>query len=299
MATETTGRTRSLWRSASHGVQRLFDALRARPLGIAVFAGSVFLLLYLQVESQGAIRAEAVAHGLQVDHPARVASFVTTAYVHSGDLVEAGAPLVDLSSHFIDRELARLDAEVEKLIHESTLAQARLLVEEQRWLNPNMRLRPDRPSLEHPTEALYAKEMAVLHTRRKQLIEDREQLTIKSARDGRVVSVAAPGSAVAAGGSVASIAPEFAQEIVAYVPSSTQPENIAIGATVRIARPARACIGTGTVLRLGAAVEEAPGQLWSLLRLPVHGMPVYISVPEDCSLGIGQTLTVEFARRVM
>ena len=291
--------TRSIWRSTTHVVQRLFDALRARPLGIIVFLASATLLLYLQVESQGAIRAEAVAQGLQVDHPARVSSFVTTAYVRSGDLVEAGAPLVELSSHFIDRELAQLDAEVEKLIHESSLAQARLLIEEQRWLSPNMRLRPDRPSLEQPTEALYAKEMGVLHTRRKQLLEDRTQLTIKGAQDGRVVSVAAPGSAVAAGGSVASIAPEFAQEIVAYVPSSTQPGNIAIGAKVRIARPARACAGTAEILRRGASVEEAPGQLRSLLRLPVHGMPVYISVPAGCSLGIGQTLTVEFARRVM
>lgn len=293
------GRSRSIWRNTAHAVERVFDALRARPFGIVVFLGSAALLLYLQVESQGAIRAEAVAQGVQVDHPARVSSFVTTAYVRTGDLVDLGAPLVDLSSHFIDRELAQLDAQVEKLIHESTLAQARLIVEEQRWLSPNMRLRPDRPSLEQPTEALYAKELAVLHTRRRQLLEDRTELTIKSTRAGRVVSVAAPGSAVAAGGSVASIAPEFAQEIVAYVPSNTQPESIAIGAKVRIARPVRACAGTGEVIRRGAAVEEAPGQLRSFLRLPLHGMPVYISVPAGCSLGIGQTLTVEFARSVM
>ena len=292
-------RTRSIWRETTHAGQRFFDVLRARPLGIVVFLGSTALLLFLQVESRGAIRAEAVAQGQQVDHPARVSSFVTNAYVRSGDLVEAGTPLIELSSHFINQELAQLDAEVEKLIHESTLAQARLLVEEQRWLKPNMRLRPDRPSLEQPTEALYAKEVAVLHTRRKQLLEDRRQLTIKSTHDGRVMSILAPGSAVAAGGSVASIAPEFAQEIVAYVPASTQPGSIAIGAKVRIARPVRACVGTAEVLRRGAAVEEAPSQLRSLLRLPVHGMPVYISVPEGCSLGVGQTLTVEFARRVM
>jgi hypothetical protein len=162
-----------------------------------------------------------------------------------------------------------------------------------------MRLRPDRPSLEEPTSALFAKEVAVLLTRRRQLVADRNELTIKSARSGRVVSVAAPGSAVAASGSVASIAPEFAQEIVAYVPSSTQPESIEIGTKVRIARPVRACAGTAEVLRRGAAVEEAPGQLRDLLRQPLHGMPVYISVPAGCSLGIGQTLTVEFARSVM
>jgi multidrug efflux pump subunit AcrA (membrane-fusion protein) len=286
-------------RGSLHAIERVFDAFRARPLGIAVFAGSVFVLVYLQVQAQGAIRADAVARGQQVDHPARVASFVTAVYVRPGDSVAAGAPLVDLSPHFIDRELAQLDAEVEKLLHESALAQARLLVEEQRWLSPSMRLRPDRPSLEKPTEALYAKELALLQTRRRQLLEDRVALTVKSSRAGRVVTIAALGSAVGAGSSVASLTLEFAQEIVAYVPSNTQPESISVGAPVRISRPARGCTGVAEVLRRGAAVEEAPGQLRGLLRLPVHGMPVYISIPPGCNLGIGQVLTVEFTRAVM
>lgn len=286
-------------RRARLAIERVFDAFRARPLGVLVFLGSAFLLVYMQIETQGAIRADAVARGQSVDQPAQVASFVTAVYVHPGDAVEAGTPLVDLSPHFIDRELARLDAEVEKLLRESTLAQARLLVEEQRWLSPSLRLRPDRPSLEKPTEALYAKELGLLQTRRRQLLDDRASLTVKSSRAGRVVSVVSPGSAVAAGGSVASLTPEFAQEIVAYVPSSTQPESIAVGASVRVSRPARACAGTGAVLRRGAAVEEAPGQLRGLLRLPVHGMPVYISIPPGCNLGVGQVLTVEFTRAVM
>ena len=292
-------RAQAIWRTGLHGVERLFDAFRARPLGILVFLGSATLLLYLLVESQGAIRAEAVAQSRRIDHPARVSSFVTGVYVDPGDLVEAGTPLVDLSSHFIDRELARLDAEVEKLLHESSLAQARLLVEEQRWLDPNLRLRPDRPSLERPTEALFAKELAVLQTRRRQLQEDLASLTVVATHAGRVALVASLGTAVAPGGSVASLSPEFAKEIVAYVPSNTQPESIAVGAKVRIARPVRACAGPGEVLRRGATVEEAPGQLQGLLRMPVHGMPVYISVPTGCHLGSGQTLTVEFARSVM
>ena len=292
-------RDRSIWRTGVHAVERVFDAFRARPLGILVFLGSAALLVYLQIESRGAIRAEAVAQASRIDHPARVSSFVTNVYVRPGDLVEAGAPLVDLSSHFIDRELAQLDAEVEKLLHESSLARARLLVEEQRWLDPNLRMRPDRPSLERPTEALFAKELAVLQTRRRQLAEDLASLTVKSSHAGRVALVATLGTAVAPGGSVASLSPEFAQEIVAYVPSNTQPESIAVGASVRIARPARVCRGDGEVLRRGASVEEAPGQLQGLLRMPVHGMPVYISVPDGCHLGSGQTLTVEFARSVM
>jgi multidrug resistance efflux pump len=290
---------REVWRTGVHGIERIFDAFRARPFGIAVFLASATLLLYMQIETHGAIRAEAVARGQQIDHPARVASFVTKVYVRTGERVEAGTPLVELSSYFIDRELVQLDAEVEKLIHEATLAQARLVVEEQRWLAPSLRLGPDRPSLERPTEALYAKEIAVLQIRRRQLLEDRSGLTIKSNHAGRVVQVSAPGAAVAAGGSVASLTPEFASEIVAYVPSSTQPESIAVGASVRIARPGRACAGSAAVLRRGAAVEEAPRQLQGILSLPVHGMPVYISIPAGCNLGIGQTLTVEFARSVM
>ena len=74
---------------------------------------------------------------------------------------------------------------------------------------------------------------------------------------------------------------------------------IAVGAPVQISRPAFACDRTGTVLRRGAVVEEAPGQLLNLFRFPVHGMPVYISIPEGCSLGIGQVLTVEFPRAVL
>ena len=121
-------RSRAAGRGALHAIERVFDAFRARPLGIVVFLGSAFLLLSLQVQTQGAIRADAVARAQQVDHPARVASFVTAVYVHPGDSVEAGAPLVDLSPHFIDPELAPLDAQVAKLLHESRLGQARLLV---------------------------------------------------------------------------------------------------------------------------------------------------------------------------
>ncbi len=43
-------------------------------------------------------------------------------------------------------------------------------------------------------------------------------------------------------------------------------------------------------------VEEAPGQLRGLFRFPVHGMPVYISIPSDCEFGVGQVLSVELAR---
>lgn len=289
----------SIWRSIQRAADRVFDAVSARPIGILVFAGSVALLLYLELGMQGTIRTDAVAHAQRVNHPARVASFVTQVYVQPGDSVDAGAPLVDLSPHFIDRELGRVDAEIEKLIQEAQLAQAELVVREQRWLEPGLRMRPDRPSLEEPTEALYARELAVLQTRRRQLLEDREGLTILAGSAGRIVRVAAPGTSVAATSSVASLNPEFATEIVAYVPSATPPNNIEVGAPVQIAQTGNGCVGEGEVLRRGAAVEIAPGQLQTFLRTPVHGLPVYISVPDRCRLGVGQVLVVEFPRSVM
>ncbi len=292
-------KVRTARRSAQRGFGRVFDALGARPFGIVVFALSAALLVYLQVGVAGSIRADAVALAPMIDHPASVASFVTEVYVSAGDAVDLGTPLAELSPHFIDRELSRIDVEVRKLLQESKLAQARLLVEEQRWLNPQFRLRPDRPSLEQPTEALYAKELEVMQVRRKQLLEDREALTITASFSGRVVAVAEPGSAVGIGSSVASVSPEFAQEIVAYVPSDMGPSAIPVGAAVHISRPAFACRGAAEVLRRGATVQEAPGQLRSMFRFPVHGTPVYISIPSDCQLGVGQVLSVEFSRAVL
>jgi len=280
-------------------VDRVFENTGARPIGILVFVASIVLLAYLEAGLEGSIRAEAVASAPQVDHPARVSSFVTAVYVSPGDTVESGSPLVELSPYFIDRELARVDTEIEKLLRESNLAQARLVVEEQRWLNPDLRMSPERPSLESPMEAMYAQELAVLQTRRKQLLDDRAGLTVQATEEGRVVQVALLGSSVAAGGSVASVSPQYAREIVAYVSADTEPGSISVGSPVRIARTGQTCDGEAAVLRRGGVVVEAPGQLRGLLSLPVYGMPVYISIPEHCRLGVGQLLTVEFARAVM
>ncbi|MBW2698756.1 MAG: hypothetical protein JRE70_19890 [Deltaproteobacteria bacterium] len=293
------GGARFMWHSVQRGVDGVFERFSARPLGIVVFAASVALLVQLQMGGERSFRADAVASAQSVDHPARVSSYIEKVWVKAGDVVEPGAPLVDLSPHFIDRELVRVDARIEKLLHESRLAQARLLVKEQRWVEPEMRMRPDRPSLEGPTEALYAGELALLQTRRNQLQQDRENLTILSRRSGRVLIVAAPGSSVGAGSSVASINPNRAEEIIAYVPADTNPDQIATGAPVRIATTSPSCRGDARVLRLGAGVEEAPGQLRSFLRFPMHGMPVYISIPSECQLGIGQVLVVEFPRAVL
>jgi len=295
------GRVQDSWNTLTRAVDRFFDAFSARPVGLVVFLGSAFLLLQLSLNQQSSIRAQAVAYAQYIDHPARVASFVTQVFARPGDRVDVGTPLVELSSHFIDRELTRVDSEIEKLLHEQRLTQARLLVEEQRWLAPAVRMRPNQPSLEQPTEALYASEIAMMQIRRKQLQSDREGLTITSTSAGVVVQISAKGGAVAAGTSVASITPEFAEEIIAYVASSTQATRIREGTRVQIARPIAAieCQGLAVVLRRGAAVEEAPGQLRNLFRFPIHGMPVHISIPDGCLLGVGQTVTVEFHEAVI
>ena len=110
-------------------VDRTFERISTRPLSLLVFLGSVGLLAYLQFSSLGHFRAQAVARARSVEHPALVASFVSEVYVRAGDHVDEGAPLVDLSSYFIDRELKQLEVETERLLHESKLAQARLLAE--------------------------------------------------------------------------------------------------------------------------------------------------------------------------
>ena len=148
-------------------------------------------------------------------------------------------------------------------------------------------------------EAMYAQELAMLQTRRRQLLDDRAGLTVQATEEGRVIQVALLGSSVAAGGSVASVSPRYAREIVAYVSADTEPDSISVGSPVRIARTGQTCGGEAAVLRRGGVVVEAPGQLRGLLSLPVYGMPVYISIPEHCRLGVGQLLTVEFARAVM
>jgi multidrug efflux pump subunit AcrA (membrane-fusion protein) len=292
-------RSRKPASALTRALDRLFDRFSARPVSLLVFLGSVALLVYLQTFSFGSFRVRAIAQAGLVAHPAHVSSFVTRVFVRPGDHVEVGAPLVELSSYFIDRERAQLDAEIEQLIHESKLAQARLLVEEERWLQPSLRIRPETPSLQSPTEAFYASQLDVLQTRRDALLEDRDRLTIAGGTTGRVISIAPLGSSIATGASVAAVTPDFAEEIIAYVPAETDPAAIAEGAQVQIVQPMMACAQLARVLRRGAGVEPAPGQLADLFRMPVHGMPVFISVPESCRFAVGQVLSVEFPRARM
>lgn len=284
-----------LRRRVVRATDAIFDAVGLRPLGMVVLLASIAALTQLLGLSVASVRAEAVATARVVDHPSRVASFATTVFVKPGDRVEVGTPLVELSPHFIDQELTALDREIEQLVNESRLEQARLMVKEERWLEPGLRQRPTRPSLARPTEDYYAKQLEVLGASRTSLAQDREALTIRSTFEGIVAQITWVGAWIKAGTSVASIMPEFAEEIVAYVPSGTNPDMISNDASAYIVGTKLAsCRGAGRVQRRGATVAEAPGQLKRLFRDPVHGMPVHVSIPSDCRLGNGQVVTVDF-----
>lgn len=272
----------------------LFDRIGARPIGLVVFALSAAVMLQLIGASGGVLRADAVAVAARVDHPSRVASFVTRVRVRPGDRVGIGAPLVELSPHFIDQRLARLDIQIEELVGESKLAQAKLVVQEERWAEPGLRVRPAAPSLEAPTAAYFAKQLEVEQARRAALLADRDALTIRSGTAGVVSEVAWQGASVAEGQSVASILPEYADEIVAYVAPETDPSAIGLDRVAYILEPSSAaCRDPGRVIRRGAAVVQAPEQLKQLFRFPVHGMPVHVSIPAECRLAVGQVLALE------
>jgi multidrug resistance efflux pump len=265
-----------------------------RPLGIAVFGGSAALLVHLIGASQSAIRADAVAVARRVDHPSQVVSFVTAVYVNPGDHVGVGTPLAELSPYFINQKVERIDSEIEQLINQSKLAQAQLVVDEERWVAPSLRSRPTRPSLEAPTEAYYSKQIAVLRLQRSVLEADLEALVVKSKFAGVVAQVAWLGASIAEGASVASVMPQYAEEIVAYVPATADPQLIAANASAYIVNAdTEGCQSPGVVRSRGAAVEEAPAQLSRFMR-PVHGTPVHIGIPEACRLGNGQVLAIDF-----
>ena len=277
-------------------VDRGFERLSARPLGIIVFGASVVMLVMLQNSQVGRFRVRALAEARVVEHPAVVQTIVERAHVRPGDIVEAGDLMIELSPRFVDSQLAEIDAKIEQALREATLAAAELVIDEERWLSAPDRRRPSRPSLSSETEAFHAARFEFLKTRRAALLKDREQLAVTSSLRGRVVATMPLGASVDVGTSVATVAPAHAEEIVAYVPPETDPVLVEIGTPARLLESQVAgCRAYGTVLRTGAGVVEAPAQLRGFLRLPMHGMPVYISIPEGCELGVGQVLAVEFA----
>ena len=232
-----------------------------------------------------------------VEHPSVVQTVVDQAHVRPGDRVEVGDLMIELSPRFVDGQLAEVDAKIKEAEREARLAAAELTIDEERWLDASDRRRPSRPSLSRESESFHAARLELLSTRRAALLRDREQLAVKSGVQGRVVAAMPSGASVDIGTSVATVSPEYAEEIVAYVPPDTDPALVQVGMPALLLQSqVAACRAHGTVLRRGAGVVKAPGQLRGFLRMPVHGMPVYISVPEGCELGVGQVLAVEFAK---
>jgi multidrug resistance efflux pump len=144
--------------------------------------------------------------------------------------------------------------------------------------------------LSEPLEAAHRAELELLLVRRRAVLEDLGALTVTARSSGRVVSVLPPGSAVARDTSVASVLPNHATELVAYVPPQQNANGISPGDEIHLSQ---VCPGTCKVLRRGPAVEEAPGQLSPLFGTPVFGTPIYLSLPEGCTVGVGQVLSVE------
>jgi hypothetical protein len=91
--------------------------------------------------------------------------------------------------------------------------------------------------------------------------------------------------------------PEFAEEIVAFVKPTTDPDAIATGASVVIVgAKGLGCDAVALVERRGATVAQAPPQLRNFIGGRIHGMPIHISVPESCQLGNGQVVTLDFIK---
>lgn len=276
-----------------------FDVLGLRPIGIAVFTSSTALFFYLIGLSSGAIQADGVAVAGRVDHPSPVASFVTRTFVRTGDRVEEGTPLVELSATFIDRDLSRVDLQIDQLIAKSKLALAKSTSRERAKRGANAWGSEETSGMAELTTIRYEKEIEVKRRRREKLISDREGLVVKASHAGIVSQIAWLGASISERMSVASVMPEFAEEIVAYVSPDVDASSIATGvATYMVGMRSIECAAPGLVRNRGAQVEEAPGQLRRLLGQPVHGMPVHITIPSGCRLVNGQVLALNFRNEV-
>ena len=292
-ATKMTSQRSSQRKNLLRYSDSFFDVIGLRPVGIAVFATSTILFFYLIGLSAGTIHADGVAVSGRIDHPAPVSSFVSRVFVKRGDRVEVGMPLVELSSDEIDQDLARADFEIGQLKSLIGLADTRTSAAGVLSANGHVAVDP-----------LYGTglelRVEVLRLRRTRLLEDRAALTVTSNFAGIVSNVTWLGASVPERSSVASVMPEFAEEIVVYVAPTVDASAIANGvAAYMTSAPTVACRAPGKVRTRGAEVKEAPGQLRQFLGSAVHGMPVHITIPRDCRLVNGQVVTLNFRNGVI
>jgi len=143
------------------------------------------------------------------------------------------------------------------------------------------------------TVAYYAAEIEVLRVQRERILRDLEASTVRAQAHGRVAVVLPVGAAAQTGVSVATLMPEVASEVVAYLPIDGGTAGVEIGAPVRLSDRHGSCAALGQVVRFGATVEMAPEHLMNLFRFPIYGLPLYVSVPGSCVLAVGQRVQVE------
>lgn len=272
-----------------------FDILGMRPLGIFVFAGSALLCLHVIGLSAGATRADAVAVAGLVNHPSLVSSFTTQVFVKPGDRVEIGAPLVELSSHFINQQIERIDLELDLVINESKLRSAQQSEDQLRLMAISRGESSNGSAIDRLSKAHFEKQIAVLQYRKIGLIRKQGALVVTASSSGIVAEVKGVGASIAEGASVASIMPPFAEEIVAYVSPTIDPSRIKAGVAVYLLNASTShCQAPGRVRNRGARVKTAPKQLTQMMGLAIHGMPVHVTIPRDCRLINGQVLALNF-----
>lgn len=151
---------------------------------------------------------------------------------------------------------------------------------------------PQEQALRQSTQDYYEAELALLRQRRAHLAQLLSQLQLKARHSGRVLHVASVGSAATPSSSLVSLLPEKAPEVIAWLPPETNPASVSPGTPVTLASQHQRCASQGSVARVGASVQATPPQIPApLLGLgATTGLPVYISVPGDCPLGVGQLL---------
>ena len=146
------------------------------------------------------------------------------------------------------------------------------------------------------TVRLHEKQLELLQSQREDLTQRIERLEVRASAGGVVASVLGEGAAVAMGVSVARLVPPRATEVVAYLPPETNPATAALVERVLIAQSnGNACAGE-LERRVGAEVTPIPGAGTSILAGalggPTFGLPVHISLPSECQLGVGQRVWV-------
>ena len=187
---------------------------------------------------------------------------------------------------------ARQDEESARLRHEA----AKRKLSRENELAEDLQPTQNSPHLDQANSDLYLAKKQILELKIADLQDQIDKATIRASVAGRIENVLPQGSPALTSTNLASIIPERAQEIIAFLPAKTQPDSIRVGSMVHIVEPSNACPSPAKLVRIGARVELAPGQITGLFNSSVHGLPVYLEIPSECTFGVGQLLSVDIPR---